>query len=348
MFVNQFDKDKLSDMTTNIIRRHLINYTINQCRLHSIPLVDGIASGMYWNPQYLRWEAEHLPHLVINHQKILLVPKAIVSFKKEYTAQKYYQHFVLNFLQNEHLRLNSALVQQRANGVKYVTKKSIAERNPYSKDFLIEFTRLHPEVLESFKERTTVQPVTNLEIADIDLGTICQNLIHSLRQIPTGRDDADRYHKLVKAILELIFYPMLINPVLENEIHQGRKRIDITFDNAAQEGLFFRFANNMNLPSAYIMIECKNYSSDPVNPELDQLSGRFSINRGKVGFLLCRNIGNLNLFIERCRDTYRDDRGLIIPITDRDLVDILDNYDNWNSDFIEHKLSNIVRRIAIF
>jgi len=95
------------------------------------------------------------------------------------------------------------------------------------------------------------------------------------------------------------------------------------------------------------MVECKNYSEDPVNPELDQLSGRFSPNRGKVGFLLCREINNLDLFINRCRDTYRDERGLIIPITDDDINLILDNYNDWDNSFIDRFISDRIRLIAV-
>lgn len=347
LFVDQFDKDKLSDMTTNIIRKHLIEYTNNQCLLHGIEVREAVPSGFYWNPQFQRWESEHCSHLVINDRPILLVPKGIVSFKKQYTARKYYQHFVLNYLQNENLQLNSALVQERPNGTRYVTKKSIEERNPFTKDFLREFTRLHPEVLQNFKDETEIEPLTNLEIADLNLDQICTNLINRLETTIPGREEADAYHRTIKSILELIFYPNLINPVLEQGIHDGRKRIDISFDNGASQGIFHRFSHNMNLPCPYIFIECKNYSSDPVNPELDQLGGRFSHNRGRVGFLLCRNFQNEDLFIRRCQDTYRDGRGLIIPMTDEIIIDILRNHNNWNQDYVENILSDLVRRIAV-
>ena len=94
-------------------------------------------------------------------------------------------------------------------------------------------------------------------------------------------------------------------------------------------------------------MECKNYSSDPANPELDQLAGRFSPNRGRVGFLLCRTIDDMERFINRCIDTFRDDRGLIVPLTDDDVIDLLRNYDNWNSNYIDQYISNRVRQISI-
>lgn len=72
-------------------------------------------------------------------------------------------------------------------------------------------------------------------------------------------------------------------------------------------------------------MECKNYSSDPANPELDQLAGRFSVNRGKLGLLVCRKLKNKKLFIQRCKDTAQDGRGFIIPLDDSDLK-ILLNY----------------------
>jgi hypothetical protein len=103
----------------------------------------------------------------------------------------------------------------------------------------------------------------------------------------------------------------------------------------------------MNIPSSYIFVECKNYSSDPVNPELDQLSGRFSVNRGKVGLLLCRSIAKKELLLKRCVDTFKDQRGLIIPLEDQDLINLLDNFNEFDDSFIEEYLSKIVRAIAL-
>ncbi|RZJ47799.1 MAG: hypothetical protein EOO44_21950, partial [Flavobacterium sp.] len=311
LFIDGFGKDMLSDMTTNIIRKNLIEYTQSQCNLHGIPLTDGVASGYYWNMNAMHWEQVYTKQLVINGRIILLVSKGIASFSKMYTSENFYNHFVLNFMQGEEIRIKSSLVQFRKNGTPFVTKDSLKEQNPLTKEFLAAFSTRNPNILENFKNRIRVTSLTNQEISDIQIPDLIEHLILELKQIEKGADSANVYHKLVKGILELIFYPLLIHPQLEQEIHTGRKRIDITFDNAAESGVFLRLHQIMGIPCQYIMFECKNYSSDPKNPELDQLSGRFSPNRGKVGFLLCREIKDLNLFINRCRDTYNDQRGLI-------------------------------------
>ncbi len=347
LFVAGFGKDKLSDMTTNIIKLHLIEYTQQQCKLHGIQLMQNLPSTFYWNRNNRRWEQHYTEMLVIDDRSLLLIPKGICSYSKGYTPERYYNHFVLNFMQNEHLQLNSALVQTRKSGERFVTKKDLKELHEFSKEFLVNFTQRHPDVLRAFRRTTRSSSLTNMEISDINLRDLIAALIDELQNIPAGTNDATRYHRLITGILELIFYPQLINPILEREIHEGRKRIDVTFDNAAESGIFFRLSNNMGLPCSYIMIECKNYSADPANPELDQLSGRFSPNRGRVGILLCRTIDNINLFLNRCKDTYNDDRGLIIPITDEDVITLLQNYNNWNNDFVETFLSNKIRDVAM-
>jgi len=73
----------------------------------------------------------------------------------------------------------------------------------------------------------------------------------------------------------------------------------------------------------YLVIECKNYVGDPGNPELDQVSGRFSPSRGKVGFLLCRSFEDKELFLQRCRDTANDQRGFVMAFDDEDLRDLV-------------------------
>ncbi|PIF69455.1 hypothetical protein [Flavobacterium sp. 2] len=347
LFVDNFGKDKLSDMTTNIITKHLIEYTQNQCRLHDIPLSVGVNSGYFWNSRQIEWQSEHTEMLVIDNHKLLLVPKGIVSFCKAYVPNRYYRRFVLDFLQNENLRMNTALVQRRNNGVRYVTKKSIEEMHPQSKEFLRRFTRQHPEILQQFKNETEVNSLANIEFTEFDFRGVARALIARLQGIPTGTDNASNFHNVIIGILELIFYPHLINPVKEREIHDGRKRIDLVFDNSAQEGVFRRLWEQFNIPCPYIFVECKNYTKDVANPELDQLGGRFSVNRGRVGFIVCRSIDNMPLFIQRCKDTYIDGRGLIIPIVDNDLIQLLNEYNDMNWQPIEQFLSDRIREITI-
>jgi hypothetical protein len=101
----------------------------------------------------------------------------------------------------------------------------------------------------------------------------------------------------------------------------------------------------MNVPCPYVFIECKNYTKDIANPELDQIAGRFSPQRGKLGFIVCRHLQDRALFIERCRDTFTDHRGLIILLEDADILQLLANVNENNRNFIEEFLSERVREI---
>lgn len=155
IFVPNVDKDKVSDMTANIIKMQLIRYTQEQCELHCIPLIQSVPSGMFWDPEKKVWDNVYTERLVIDERPILLVPKRIVSFTYKYTPGEYRQHFVLNYLQNENLKLQTALVQKRKSGDEYVTKKSITEKEPIiDKEYLARFTEQHPEVFADFKCRT--------------------------------------------------------------------------------------------------------------------------------------------------------------------------------------------------
>jgi hypothetical protein len=79
--------------------------------------------------------------------------------------------------------------------------------------------------------------------------------------------------------VEFLFFPRLIYPRKEHEIHEGRKRIDIAMENTARSGPFADLTVIRNYPAAYVFFECKNYGREVGNPEIDQLSGRFSRER---------------------------------------------------------------------
>lgn len=112
-------------------------------------------------------------------------------------------------------------------------------------------------------------------------------------------------------------------PQKEHEVHSGRKRIDITFHNAATEGFWHALRTSPTIAATTIMIECKNYSNDIKNPELDQMSGRFSNLRGWFGIILSRQFVQKDLFYERCKDTAKDGRGIVLCLDDADIIALL-------------------------
>jgi hypothetical protein len=74
-----------------------------------------------------------------------------------------------------------------------------------------------------------------------------------------------------------------------------------------------------DVPAGYVVVECKNYKEDIGNPELDQLAGRFSPTRGRLGLLLYRSADDKATCIQRCKDAFHDNRGWLLPLDDTDL-----------------------------
>jgi hypothetical protein len=169
----------------------------------------------------------------------------------------------------------------------------------------------------------------------------------ALRSIAPGNASASAYHRLMIGVLEFVFFPALINPQKEFEIHEGRKRIDINMSNAAASGIFHLLPTVRQLSSAFIVFECKNYSGEINNPELDQIAGRFSVNRGRVGFICCRTFDNRPSFVERCRDTFRDGRGLIIAIDDGIVASLLELIERGRRREIDSRVTTLIDEVWV-
>ena len=326
LFIPGIGPDKISDVTTNIIRRHLIEYTQYQCELHGIELRGKVASGNQWNEDTQKWESKFVQLPIIGRRKIIMVPKASVRWSLAFSHQKYYNQFVLEFLQAENLTQDTALVETLRNGRRRVTKKSLKNLYPISKQFLTTFSKNYPEVLESYKNQLVVpsEPKDDELEEHFDEKIFARALVTQLTEINRGNHDASRFHSFMIGALEFIFYPNLIYPEKEYEIHEGRKRIDIVYTNNSDSGFFCRRRQDAKVVAAKVYIECKNYMKEIANPELDQLAGRFSPVRGRLGLLIGRSFDDRNRFIARCRDTAVDDRGFIIAIVDDDIVQMLE------------------------
>lgn len=351
LFIEGIGRDKISDITTNILRGLLIEYTQTQCQLWNIQLHGEVASGKMWNPDLQVWWSDYVKLPVINGKKIILVPKYAVRRRLLLDSQDYYNHNVLNFLQEEHLNANTSLVQVLKNGTRRVTKKDLKKNYPLKKEWLAEFTKNHPEVISEYKEnikRSTLSDSLEYNQAfdeSFNEREFAKLLLSALKSIQSGNDEAHKYHNLMIGLIEFIFWPNAIYPQKEHEIHDGRKRIDISYTNAAESGFFYRVHTAYNIASNTIMVECKNYSKEIKNPEFDQLSGRFSTNRGRFGILTYRTTDNYELLLNRCKDTSKDGRGVIMPLGDEQISNILHLVSEDKRDQVDANIESIFQKI---
>lgn len=326
LFIAGIGPDTISDLTTNILRGLLEEYTISQCDIHGIPVFETAQLPPHWNVPRRDWAGKtyRLP-IVRGRQPVLLVPKFSVRRRISLNSQEFWNHHMVSFLQSEYLDSRSALVQTFKDGTPYVTKKSVKERHPLIKDDLADFVRDHPEILETYKQLKGAQGA--LESDEFEEGfderAFAQALIDRLQIVALGNAAASEYHRISMGICTFLFYPHLNIPVKESEIHQGRKRIDIKYTNASQQGFFLRMLQANQTRAISIMVECKNYTKDVNNPEFDQLAGRFGHQRGFFGMMLCRNIEVRARTVLACRDAASDGRGFMIVLEDADLISML-------------------------
>jgi hypothetical protein len=326
LLIEGIGRDMISDAVCNIIRGPLIRYTQNACQYYGIPLTESVASGPLWDPKNEIWQSTFLPLPVGKSGPLVLVPKIIVRHRLSYEYGEYYTHYLLPAMQQAELAANSGLVELLKDGRRRVTKKALKAKYGSSKLAVVEQTIKHPQVLKSYKSRkdkTPPPPLTHEQLSEIEASPFpdWDDLINRLKTLPVGKDDSDAFEKLIEQIISALFYPSLCNPTKQHPIHDGRKRIDITYTNEAKAGFFHWLAQHY--PSAFIFVECKNYGKELGNPELDQLSGRFSPSRGKVGLLVCRSVQNPTLLQQRCIDTAKDDRGFVICLDDKEVIELL-------------------------
>jgi ferritin-like protein len=348
IYIKYVGADTISDLTTNILRGKLAEYTKDQCDLLGIETHAVGALPSTWDAVRQRWKVSTFQLPLYKGRPVLLCPKYSVRMRMSLDSQEFYNHYMLEALQAEHLNSGSSLVEVLRDGTRRVTKEELKKHHPFIKDELAEFVKNNPKVMETYKEIKGAKGAPeekDLEY-NFDAKSFLEALIGLLEQIPAGRAAANEYHELVIGILIYLFYPFLIYPIKEHPIHGGRKRIDIKFTNAGDSGFFFRALSMPQTRAVSVVVECKNYSEDVANEELDQLSGRFGHTRGFLGLSISRTFESRSKVIARCRDTALDQRGYVLPLCDRDLVEMLSAKGAGKESVIHRRLETIFAEVS--
>ena len=144
-----------------------------------------------------------------------------------------------------------------------------------------------------------------------------------LKKINKGNkgSDANDFETVIALLLSRIFSSDLKNLKLQEEISQGRRRVDFVMTNDAQDGFFSRLSDKHKFRCPYILFECKNYTEDLENGEFAQLTDRLQKKIGDVGIIICRSIKDKAECLKQQQDRYPDK--LILVLDDEDILNLV-------------------------
>lgn len=139
-----------------------------------------------------------------------------------------------------------------------------------------------------------------------------------LSEIQSGKDGAYIFEDRAFEALEYIFGHQLILGEKQYNLNDGRKRVDIIFNNQLGEGFFISLKALFDIKSGVIFVECKNYTGELKNPDFDQLCGRFN-RHSEFGILICRKIENKEKALRTCKDIAHNGRGYVLVLDADDI-----------------------------
>lgn len=154
LLIRGIDKDKISDMITNIIMPLLIQFTNEQTALHGIEQFTIHKTCHFWDSRTKKWVRTSSFKLPMNDGKpLLLVPELIVNDELAVNSGDFYNKYILGFEQERHLNNPSlGLCRLLKNGQrKAPSKKKLKLLVPKTNDQIIKYVNEHSELLTQYK-----------------------------------------------------------------------------------------------------------------------------------------------------------------------------------------------------
>ena len=129
LYVDDIGNDRVSDIYANVVRKVLIDYTEEQCKLHGIPLITK-QSKDYWDMATSSWVKTNCQHFIWsgdNNVK-MLIPKCFIG-GTTYTYSKLISKVALSKMAHDELmNPNSRIIRRRKDRTEYVQKKDVREQ----------------------------------------------------------------------------------------------------------------------------------------------------------------------------------------------------------------------------
>ena len=296
LYVNGISKDRISDMACNFLKSFLIDFTMDQCLEHGIPLVDVRLDSVY-NYQKQRFDMDvsvQLPARPDHDDPILLVPKRWLRHVPWINFDDYFTSYcprdeVVNYQgSDEHIKVLNFNRDNYGMVAEYVRYKELAADD------------CHNDPL--FKQI----PVLS-----------ARRKFAQVRSLPTGNvDGSDKiYENHIAQLLASLLYPDLDFAATQSRTEGGSIIRDLVFYNNRSIDFLQEILDDYN--SRQLVMEMKNVrvvKGEHVNQLNRYLTNQF----GAFGVLVTRNPLTKAMF-RNTISLWAGQRRCIIGLTDADL-----------------------------
>lgn len=170
-------------------------------------------------------------------------------------------------------------------------------------------------------------------------------LAHRLQTLPRGHEHAAEFEAIVGDVIRLCFFRALENVEQRVRDVDGRVIRDWVASNRAQSGFWELIRVRYN--ATQVIWECKNYD-DLKSDDFHQASYYLNEAGGRFLVLVSRGKDTSPATFQHVRRVLNDRRGLVLPLTERDLLTFIRQARNGKikEDHIQERYDHVIRRVG--
>jgi hypothetical protein len=299
LYVDQISKDRISDFTCSFLKSHLIDYTMYQAQLLSIPVRPVKLDVYRYTTRGIVSEDLDLPVNPTDGKPILLVPKHWLRYAPWISFDDFFSSVVI-----------------RDEGI------------PRDRARILNFNRANHGFVSSYvaaKEHQQSDCTNDPLFRPIPI-TSAKKKLNTIQKLPTGKDlNADKkYEDAAGALLANLFYPHLDFAAEQSRTDSGVLIRDLIFYNS--RSVDFLSDIHAQYGSRQLVFELKNVKTVE-REHINQINRYLNDEFGKFGVLVTRNPLPSNIR-KNILDLWSGQRRAIIVLTDSDLAQMVSVFEN--------------------
>jgi hypothetical protein len=306
--------DRISDISANVLKRFLIDYTQRQCAIWDIPTKPGVPVGHIYDESKQTWvdSYEDLPVSAIDGSEILLVPRRLVRALPWINYDDFIRTEFSAYLAARRDQFNRGGIRS-------------GEKEFTAKPAVVTVTRQDIGLVERYvrsREAQAADARPTLDYIDEDACKEAEALKQRLSSIPPGRESAADYQYMILEILNYLFNPDLIAGEPEVRTIDGTERRDIIFTNDSDES-FWEYIRTTH-DGILLMFETKNMEALDISA-INQTSTYLGDRIGRLGIIVTRQITS-EAIRRKIFSVWNDSspRKVILTLCDAEIQELLD------------------------